>query len=132
MTYTLFRLLSHSTVSPTLDSNYTRTFSIFRLFSTSPAVNHVLNSPGQNSVLFGILIFTTVYIKFYTTNIKTANRVQALSYVYTLRLIGLISYSGECYLINGSLTKAHRNLLTNAFCYLRVYITCTKIRNRPD
>ena len=129
MTYTL---LCHSTVSPTLDSNYTRTFSIFRLFSTSPAVIHDLNSPGQNSVLFDILIFTTVYIQFNTTNIKTANRVQALSYVYTLRLIGPISYPGECDLINGSPTKAHRNLLTNAFCYLRVYITCIKIRNRPD
>ena len=25
-----------------------------------------------------------------------------------------------------------RRFLTNAFCYLRSYITCTKIRNRPD
>ena len=24
------------------------------------------------------------------------------------------------------------HFLTNAFCYLRTYITCTKIRNRPD
>ena len=29
---------------------------------------------------------------------------------------------------NGSPTKAHRHFLTNAFCYLRTYITCTKIR----
>ena len=33
---------------------------------------------------------------------------------------------------NDSLTKVHRNFLTNAFCYLRTYITCTRIRNRPD
>ena len=29
-------------------------------------------------------------------------------------------------------TKVHRHVLTNAFCNLRTYITCTKIRNRPD
>ena len=33
---------------------------------------------------------------------------------------------------NGSPTKAHRHFLTNAFCYLLTYITCTRIRNRPD
>ena len=33
---------------------------------------------------------------------------------------------------NGSSTKAQRHLFTNAFCYLLTYITCTKIRNRPD
>ena len=32
---------------------------------------------------------------------------------------------------NGSHTKVQRHFLTNAFCYLRTYITCTKIRNRP-
>ena len=44
--------LCHSTVSLTLDSNYTRTFSIFRLFSTSPAVIHVLNSRDQKLLPF--------------------------------------------------------------------------------
>ena len=33
---------------------------------------------------------------------------------------------------NGSPTKVQRHFLTNAFCYLRMYITCTKIRNRTD
>ena len=33
---------------------------------------------------------------------------------------------------NGSRTKVQRHLLTNAFCYLHTYITCTKMRNRPD
>ena len=33
---------------------------------------------------------------------------------------------------NGSPTKIQRHFLTNAFCYFRSYITCTKIWNRPD
>ena len=65
--------------------------------------------------------------------------MQPLSYVYTLRLIGPISYPGKCDLMihtrkpsNNSMTKTQRHFLTNAFCYLLSYITCTKIRNRPD
>ena len=54
-----------------------------------------------------------------------------LSYVYTLRLIGPISYLGQCDLMVRpfSTTKVQRHFLTNAFC---TYITCTNIRNRPD
>ena len=33
---------------------------------------------------------------------------------------------------NGTPTKLQRHFLTNAFCYLRTYVTFTKIRNRPD
>ena len=37
-----------------------------------------------------------------------------------------------CMWFNGSRTEVQRHFLTNAFCFLRAYITCTKIRNRPD
>ena len=54
----------------------------------------------------------------------------AKSYVYTLRLIGPISYPGECD-FNGSATKVQRHFLTNASVVTFVtYITRTKIRNR--
>ena len=33
---------------------------------------------------------------------------------------------------NGSPTKVQHHFLTNVFCYLRTYITCIKIRNRPQ
>ena len=52
-----------------------------------------------------------------------------LSYVCTLRLIGPISCPGECDLMHESTTSFS---LMNTFCYRRTYITCTKIRNRPD
>ena len=54
-----------------------------------------------------------------------------LSYVYTLRLIGPISHPGEC-----DLTVHPRKYSVifsrNVFYYRRTYITCMKIRNRPD
>ena len=52
-------------------------------------------------------------------------------YVYTLRLIWPISYPGECDLMVHP--QKHSVIFSRmSFCYLRTYITCTKIRNRPD
>ena len=56
-----------------------------------------------------------------------------LSYLYTLRLIGPISYPGECDLmVHPRKHIVIFSRVTNAFCYLFTYITCTKIRDRPD
>ena len=52
---------------------------------------------------------------------------RVLSYVYTLRLIGPISYPGECDLMFHP-QKVQRHFPTIAFCWLCTYITCTKIR----
>ena len=49
----------------------------------------------------------------------------------SMGLIGPISYPGECDLTVHP-TKVQRHFLTNAFRYFGMYITCTKIQNRPD
>ena len=54
-----------------------------------------------------------------------------LSFVYALRLIGPISYYGECDLM--VYPRKYSIIFSRMpFCYLCTYITCTKIRNRPD
>ena len=54
------------------------------------------------------------------------------SYVYILRLIEPISYSGECDVMvhprKCSFSRMHQLFPSTSY----VYITCTKIRNRPD
>ena len=54
-----------------------------------------------------------------------------LSYVCTVRLIGQISYPGECDLKVHP--QKHTVIFSRAhFVTFLTYITCTKIRNRPD
>ena len=69
-----------------------------------------------------------MFLNEFRNESQKRSRRHCLSYVYTLRIIGPISYPSECDLIWFTY-ESTASFLTNAFCYRRMYITCTKIPN---
>ena len=63
----------------------------------------------------------------YRQELQNIKGVCVLRYIYTLWLIGPILYPDECDLMVNPQKYIHHHFLTNAFCYLRTYITCQLI-----
>ena len=91
-------------------SEYRETFDVI-------FISYYSSEKGLTSFSFCIRVQTNVWRHFHVRLHTAINRTDFVSWWMWF---------------NGPPTIVQRNFLTNAFCYLRMYITCIEIRNRPD